>query len=107
MKKRSTHQKSLRTTGLGYSVEVDETVLSRRGIIRNPTIQSDEVRDTVWRLGAIENTPEKIYHLKCIEQRNRNNNCCTRTLSCSWFYFIFIWSCIISWISTKFFCASS
>ncbi|KAG0442636.1 hypothetical protein DMUE_0125 [Dictyocoela muelleri] len=43
--------------GPGYIVEVDETVCSRRGIIKNHTTQSDEVRDTVKIVGAIDNTP--------------------------------------------------
>ncbi|KAF9763494.1 hypothetical protein NGRA_1234 [Nosema granulosis] len=34
--------------GLGVKVEVDETVLCRRGIIRNPSSTDDHIKDTVW-----------------------------------------------------------
>jgi hypothetical protein len=40
--------------GVEVEVEVDETVLCRRGIIRNPTSNEDEVADTVWILGIVE-----------------------------------------------------
>jgi hypothetical protein len=40
--------------GPGVEVEVDESVLCRRGIIRNPTSREDEISDTVWILGIVE-----------------------------------------------------
>lgn len=40
--------------GLGIILEVDETVLSRRGVIDNPTCYTDELADIIWILGAID-----------------------------------------------------
>ena len=45
--------------GLGATVEVDESVICRRGTIRNPKSIDDNTADTVWIFGAIDNTPEK------------------------------------------------
>lgn len=50
-------------------VEVDETVLSRRGIIRNPTSYDENMQDTVWIVGAIDNTNEKNFFLKRVDNR--------------------------------------
>lgn len=55
--------------GLGKVIEIDETVLSRRQIIKNPTSLEDDVLDTVWILGAIDNTPEKNFFIKRVENR--------------------------------------
>lgn len=49
--------------GIGVTVEIDETVLSRRGIIRSPTSTSDQTADTVWIGGAIDNTPQRNFFL--------------------------------------------
>lgn len=55
--------------GFSHIVEIDETVLSRRGIIRNPT-SFDEIRsDTVWILGCIDRNDEKNFWIKRIENR--------------------------------------
>ncbi|KAG0434099.1 hypothetical protein DMUE_5301, partial [Dictyocoela muelleri] len=43
-------------------VEIDETVLCRRGIIRYPTTADDELKDTIWILGAIEAKNKKNYN---------------------------------------------
>ena len=43
-------------------VEVDESVLSRKGIIRNLT-SSDDTRDTIWILGGIDQTEERNFFL--------------------------------------------
>lgn len=40
--------------GLNRVVEIDESVLSRRGVISNPTSTSDTTPDTVWILGGID-----------------------------------------------------
>ncbi|KAG0441006.1 hypothetical protein DMUE_1364 [Dictyocoela muelleri] len=40
--------------GLNSIVQVEETVISRRGIIRNPSYIDDETPDTIWILGAID-----------------------------------------------------
>ena len=50
--------------GIGVVVEVDETVLSRRGVISNPTSLSDEQKDTVWIVGCIDNTPQRNFFKK-------------------------------------------
>lgn len=50
-------------------IEVDETVISRRGLIISPTSTSDTRTDTVWILGAIENTPSRNFFLKRIPDR--------------------------------------
>jgi hypothetical protein len=41
------------TKSPGVEVEVDESVLCRRGIIRNPTSSKDENIDTVWILRIV------------------------------------------------------
>lgn len=53
--------------GPGVLVEVDETVLSRRGVISNPTTLQDEIADTVWVLGAIDQN--KNFFVKKVENR--------------------------------------
>ena len=55
--------------GLGVVVEADETVLSRRGVIRSPTSTSDTTADTIWIVGAIDSTPSKNFFLKRVENR--------------------------------------
>lgn len=55
--------------GLGKIVEIDESVLSRRQIIRNPTSTDDDYLDTIWILGAIDNTNEKNFMIKRVENR--------------------------------------
>lgn len=49
--------------GIGVTVEIDETVISRRGTISNPTSTSDNVPDTAWIIGAIDNTPARNFLL--------------------------------------------
>ncbi|KAI5152874.1 hypothetical protein ENBRE01_3082 [Enteropsectra breve] len=41
--------------GIDNDVQCDETVLSRRGIVRNPTSTDDDRVDTVWILGCVDN----------------------------------------------------
>lgn len=53
--------------GEGVIVEIDESVLSRRGIVRNPTTLSDEVADTVWILGCID--ASRNFHVVQVENR--------------------------------------
>ncbi|KAG0422598.1 hypothetical protein DMUE_6197, partial [Dictyocoela muelleri] len=55
--------------GLNVIVEADETVLSRRGIIRNPTSTDDEMIDTVWILGAINLDDKSKFVLKRVKDR--------------------------------------
>jgi hypothetical protein len=55
--------------GLGVVVECDETVLSRRGIIREPTTTDDTTRGTVWIVGVIDHTRERNFFVKRIENR--------------------------------------
>lgn len=54
-------------------VECDESVISRRGIIRNPTSSEDNIRDTIWILGAIDNTDQKNFYLTRIPNRTVEN----------------------------------
>ncbi|KAG0422152.1 hypothetical protein DMUE_6233 [Dictyocoela muelleri] len=55
--------------GLGVSLQVDETVLSRRGKITNPTSCSDDYADTIWILGVVEPNNAKNFYLKRLENR--------------------------------------
>lgn len=55
--------------GEGIDVEIDETVLSRRGIVRNPTSFESNRNDTIWILGAIENSPSKNFFISRIPDR--------------------------------------
>lgn len=50
-------------------VEVDETVISRRGIIRNPSSTDDNMRDTVWIIGGIDSSDDKKFFLERVENR--------------------------------------
>lgn len=45
-------------------LEVDETVLSRRGTIVNPTSTSDNYIDTVWILGVVDPSDKKVFSKK-------------------------------------------
>ncbi|KAG0442268.1 hypothetical protein DMUE_0397 [Dictyocoela muelleri] len=64
--------------GIDEIVEADETVLSRRGVIRYPTSTDDETKDTVWIFGAIDKNDKGNFLLKRIE--NRQTETITRVL---------------------------
>ncbi|KAG0419816.1 hypothetical protein DMUE_6361, partial [Dictyocoela muelleri] len=66
---RRLNQNNMFLGGLGTIVEADETVLSRRGIIRNPTSYDDQAQDAIWILGLIDHTNEKNNYLKRVENR--------------------------------------
>lgn len=55
--------------GPGVIVEVDESVLSRRGIIRSPTSFDENRNDTVWILGGVEKNNPSIFFLKRVPNR--------------------------------------
>lgn len=55
--------------GIGQQVQVDETVLSRRGVIRSPTSTDDETRDTVWIVGVVEPNNVKRFVLRRVVNR--------------------------------------
>ena len=55
-------KKSVVLGGCGIIVEVDESVLSRKGIIRNPA-GADDTKDTVWILGGIDRTEKRNFFL--------------------------------------------
>ena len=55
--------------GKGIIVEADETVLCRRGVINNPTSTNDNIAYTVWILGVIDNTPQKILFITKVPNR--------------------------------------
>jgi hypothetical protein len=55
--------------GPGVKVDVDESVLCRRGIIRNPTSWGDEIADTFWVLGIVENYDKSKFYVTKIPNR--------------------------------------
>ncbi len=55
--------------GTGKKTEVDETVLCRRGVIRNPSSSDDDIKDTVWILGIIDSQNKDSFYVKRIENR--------------------------------------
>ncbi|KAG0438105.1 hypothetical protein DMUE_3302 [Dictyocoela muelleri] len=55
--------------GPGKILQIDETVISRRGIIMNPTTHLDEIADTVWILGIIECDNKDRFFLKRLPDR--------------------------------------
>lgn len=61
-----------RLGGNNITIEIDETVLSRRGIIKNPTTLDDETRDTVWIVGGVEKQNTKNFFLCRVENRKIN-----------------------------------
>ena len=54
---------------IGKVVESDESILSRHGIIMNPTSAHDKVKDTIWILGCIDNNLERNFFVKRIPDR--------------------------------------
>lgn len=62
-------QRPILLGGNSVIIECDETVISRRGVIRNPSALDDSVQDTVWIFGAIDSTNNKNFLLKRIENR--------------------------------------
>ena len=61
--------KNMLIGGIGKVIECDESVLSRRGIIMNPTSAHDKVKDTIWILGCIDNNLERNFFVKRIPDR--------------------------------------
>ncbi|EPR77850.1 hypothetical protein SLOPH_2632 [Spraguea lophii 42_110] len=59
-------------------LEVDETVISRRGIIINPTTLPDGITNTMWILGVVNQTNIRNFFIKRV--RNRRSNTLTRVL---------------------------
>ncbi|KAG0439059.1 hypothetical protein DMUE_2694 [Dictyocoela muelleri] len=55
--------------GLNTKLQADETVLSRRGIIRCPTKTDDETPGTIWILGVIDVSDKQKFLLKRVENR--------------------------------------
>ena len=45
--------------GVNREVQVDESLICRRGTIRSPKSTSDGIRDTTWIIGGIDNSIEK------------------------------------------------
>lgn len=58
-------------------IEVDETVLSRRGVIRNPTSHDVINQDTVWILGCVDRNNGNFFIKRIL---NRQINTITETL---------------------------
>ncbi len=55
--------------GTGKKTEVDETVLCRRGVTRNPSSSDDEIRDSKWILGVIDSQNKDSFHIKRIDNQ--------------------------------------
>lgn len=55
--------------GPGQIVEVDETVISRRGVIRTPSSHDDAAADTVWIVGVVDRSSPCNFFLKRVENR--------------------------------------
>lgn len=55
--------------GLNIITEIDETVLSRRGIIRSPTGCDESRIDTIWIIGLIDNSNARNFYLSRIIDR--------------------------------------
>ena len=64
--------------GINRIVEADETVISRRGIIRSPTSLDDSVLDTIWILGAVDK--EDVFNFFIKRIRNRQIDTISETL---------------------------
>ncbi|KAG0429306.1 hypothetical protein DMUE_5748 [Dictyocoela muelleri] len=58
--------------GIGVIVEVDESVLCRKGTIRSPTSTDDKTPGTTWILGGIDNTQERNFFVKRIKNREKD-----------------------------------
>lgn len=56
--------------GMGFTVQCDESVICRRGIVKCPSAIEDNVKDTVWILGCIDNTPSKNFFVKQVKDRS-------------------------------------
>ncbi|WUR02938.1 DDE-TNP-IS1595 domain-containing protein [Vairimorpha necatrix] len=64
--------------GPGQVVQVDESVICRRGKIRSPTSSDDFIRDTVWILGIIDAQNPSNFYITRVE--NRTIECLTAAL---------------------------
>lgn len=60
---------SERIGGEGIHIEVDETVVSRNGTIRNPSSIDDETPGTVWLFGMIERENPRNFRLEIVPDR--------------------------------------
>lgn len=58
--------------GPGIVVQCDETVICRRGIIKCPSHADDNTKDTVWILGCIEDTEDRKFYIRRVENRQAN-----------------------------------
>ncbi|KAG0438537.1 hypothetical protein DMUE_3026, partial [Dictyocoela muelleri] len=67
--KRYSDSKNLFLGEPGYIVEVDESVICRKGIIRNPKSTDDDKTETIWILGGIDNTDSRNFFVKRIKYR--------------------------------------
>ncbi|MGL6132098.1 MAG: IS1595 family transposase, partial [Fusobacteriaceae bacterium] len=59
--------------GNNCKMEVDETVLSRKGIIREPTSTDDSRTDTVWILGLVDPNQPRNFFVKRIANRQASS----------------------------------
>jgi hypothetical protein len=64
--------------GPGKIVQADESVICRRGKIRNPTSEDDSRPDTVWILGIVDASDPTNFYVTRVE--NRSVECLTAAL---------------------------
>lgn len=53
-------------------VQCDESVMCRRGTIKCPSTADDNIKDTVWILGCIDNSDNKNFFVQRVENRKIN-----------------------------------
>jgi hypothetical protein len=75
---KQSNEKRLIIGGPGKIVQVDESVLCRRGKIRSPTSSDDNIKDTVWIIGIVDAYDSSNLFVTQVE--NRSIECLTRAL---------------------------
>lgn len=55
--------------GVGSTVQCDETVLCRRGTIRNPTSTDDNKKETTWIVGCIDDCEPQNFFVQKVDNR--------------------------------------
>lgn len=67
--KENSANKTLKFGGEGKVIQVDETAISRKGKIRNPTSSIENSKKTMWLLGFIEEDNKKNFELVILKNR--------------------------------------
>jgi len=55
--------------GLGCRIQLDETVVSRKGKIRSPTTVDDNLTDTIWLFGGVSEEDKSDFFIQIIPNR--------------------------------------